>query len=48
MVRHLSGLGLEARSLRTEFGGEAGAESDADSGAAPAAPAAPAATEPAD
>jgi putative mRNA 3-end processing factor len=43
MVRHLSGLGLEARALRTEFGGEAGAESDA--GAALAA--APA-TEPAD
>ena len=29
MVRHLTGLGLEAKSLRTEFGGEAGAESDA-------------------
>ena len=29
MVRHLTGLGLEAQSLRTEFGGEAGAESDA-------------------
>jgi putative mRNA 3-end processing factor len=29
MVRHLCGLGLEAQSFRTEFGGEAGAESDA-------------------
>ncbi len=30
IVRHLSELGIEAQSLRTEFGGEAGAEADAD------------------